>query len=350
MARATEGTVNHTVRADEVGVRVDVLIAEAGLLPSRAFVQKLIERNCVRVNGQTVTKRYKPCSGDRIQIEIPPSESSDLIAEDLPLDIRFEDESLIVLSKAAGMVVHPAHGHWSGTLVHALLGYSDDLGTLAGDERPGIVHRLDKDTSGLMIVAKNDDVQRALQSMIKQRLVERRYIALVHGRIVPDTGLIDAPIGRHPKEPRKMWVSDAARARQAVTSFSTLERFEAGGLDDGYTLVECKLQTGRTHQIRVHMAYIQHPVVGDPLYGRRKLKDDLGLERQFLHSWTIGFDHPLTGERVELTEPLPADLAAALASIADRTDGKTPRGVEVQAALAASEAAAAAATAATVAD
>jgi len=132
-----------------------------------------------------------------------------------------------------------------------------------------------------------------------------------------------------------MWVSDAAHARQAVTSFSTLERFEAGGLDDGYTLVECKLQTGRTHQIRVHMAYIQHPVVGDPLYGRRKLKDDLGLERQFLHSWTIGFDHPLTNERVEVTEPLPADLAKALASISDRSDGKTPRGVEVDALLAA---------------
>ena len=337
MARPTDGTVSHTVRADEAGARVDVLIAETGLLPSRAFAQKLIERNCVRVNGQTVTKRYKPCSGDRILIEIPPSESSDLIAEDVHLDIRFEDESLIVLSKAAGMVVHPAHGHWSGTLVHALLGYSDDLGTLAGEERPGIVHRLDKDTSGLMIVAKKDDVQRALQSMIKQRLVERRYIALVHGRIVPDTGLIDAPIGRHPKEPKKMWVSDAAHARQAVTSFSTLERFEAGGLDDGYTLVECKLQTGRTHQIRVHMAYIQHPVVGDPLYGRRKLKDDLGLERQFLHSWTIAFDHPLTNERVEVTEPLPADLTKALASISDRSDGKTPRGVEVDALLAAAE-------------
>ncbi len=331
MSRATEGTVTHTVRADEAGGRVDVLIAEIGLLPSRAFAQKLIERNCVSVNGQTVTKRYKPCGGDRIQIEIPPSESSELIAEDIALDVRFEDESLIVLSKAAGMVVHPAHGHWSGTLVHALLGYSDDLGTLAGDERPGIVHRLDKDTSGLMIVAKNDDVQRALQSMIKQRLVDRRYLSLVHGRIVPDTGLIDAPIGRHPKEPKKMWVSDAAQARQAVTSFSTLERFEAGGVDDGYTLVECKLQTGRTHQIRVHMAYIQHPVVGDPLYGRRKIKEDLGLERQFLHSWTIGFDHPVTGERIELTEPLPADLIGALAVIAGRSDGRTPRGVGVEA-------------------
>jgi 23S rRNA pseudouridine1911/1915/1917 synthase len=317
------------VRGDEAGGRIDAFIAEAGLLPSRALAQKLIEKNCVRVNGQTVTKRYKPRPGDRISIEIPPMQPSEIEAEDIALDIRFEDEYLIVLSKQAGLVVHPAHGNWTGTLVNALLAHSSDLGTLSGEERPGIVHRLDKDTSGLMLVAKNDDVQRALQSQIKQRLVDRRYVALVHGRMVPDTGLIDAPIGRHPKEPRKMWVSDAGGARQAVTSFFTLERFEAGGLDDGYTLVECKLQTGRTHQIRVHMAYIQHPVVGDPLYGRRKLKEDLGLSRQFLHSWQIGFDHPVTGERIELTEPLPADLATALREIADRDDGLTQRGTEV---------------------
>ena len=321
--------VSHTVRGDEAGARVDVLIAEQGLLPSRALAQKLIERNCVRVNGQTVTKRYKPRGGDRITIEIPPMQESELVAEDVELDIRFEDESLIVLSKPAGMVVHPAHGHWSGTLVHALLGHSDDLGTLAGEERPGIVHRLDKDTSGLMIVAKNDDVQRALQSAIKQRLVERRYVTLVHGRIVPDTGLVDAPIGRHPKDPRKMWVSDASGARQAVTSFRTLERFEAGGYDDGYTLVECKLQTGRTHQIRVHMAYIKHAVVGDPLYGRCRLKEDLGLTRQFLHSYSLAFDHPVTGERIALVDPLAPDLADALRSIADRSDGRTAAGDEV---------------------
>lgn len=329
MSKRDEGRINHTVRGDEAGGRIDVLISDIGLLPSRALAQKLIERNCVRVNGQTVTKRYKPRGGDRISIEMPVMEASELVAEDVELDVRFEDESLIVLSKPAGMVVHPAHGHWSGTLVHALLGHSDDLGTLAGEERPGIVHRLDKDTSGLMIVAKNDDVQRALQSAIKQRLVDRRYVTLVHGRIVPDTGLIDAPIGRHPKEPKKMWVSDAGGARQAVTSFRTLERFEPGAVDDGYTLVECKLQTGRTHQIRVHMAYIQHPVVGDPLYGRRKLKEDLGLERQFLHSYSLGFEHPVTGERVELLDPLPTDLATALRSIGDRSDGRTVVGDEI---------------------
>ncbi|MDO8963865.1 MAG: RluA family pseudouridine synthase [Coriobacteriia bacterium] len=329
MKNSDRGSATHTVRGEEAGGRIDVFVAEVGLVPSRALVQKLIERNCVRVNGQTVTKRYKVRGGDRISVELPPMEPSELIAEDVPLDIRFEDEYMIVLSKAAGMVVHPSHGHWSGTLVHALLAHSDDLSTLAGEERPGIVHRLDKDTSGLMMVAKNDDVQRALQSMIQQRLVNRRYAALVHGRIVPDTGLVDAPIGRHAKDPRKMWVSDAGGSRQAVTSFRTLERFEAGGLDDGYTMIECKLQTGRTHQIRVHMAYIQHAVVGDPLYGRIKLKEDLGLTRQFLHSYSLEFEHPVTGELIALVEPLPEDLAGALRSIEDRSDGRTVHGDEV---------------------
>jgi 23S rRNA pseudouridine1911/1915/1917 synthase len=323
------GLMVHTVRGDEVGSRIDVLIAEVDLVASRALAQKLIERNCVRVNGQTVNKRYKVRSGDRITVEFPPMQPSDLVPEDVELDVRFEDDDMIVLSKPAGMVVHPAHGHWSGTLVHALLAHSDDLGTLAGDERPGIVHRLDKDTSGLMMVAKNDDAQRALSSGIQQRLVDRRYVTLVHGRIVPDTGLIDAPIGRNPKDRQKQWVSDAAGSRHAVTSFRVLERFEAGATDDGYTLVECKLQTGRTHQIRVHLAYIQHAVVGDPLYGRRRLKDDLGLTRQFLHSYSLQFDHPRTGDSISLIDPLAADLAVALRSIADRSEGRTPAGDEI---------------------
>jgi 23S rRNA pseudouridine1911/1915/1917 synthase len=323
------GLLTHTVRGDDVGSRIDVMLAEVDLVASRALAQKLIERNCVRVNGQTVNKRYKVRSGDQVTVEFPPMQPSDLVAEDVALDIRFEDGDMIVLSKPAGMVVHPAHGHWSGTLVNALLAHSDDLGTLAGEERPGIVHRLDKDTSGLMMVAKNDDAQRALSSGIQQRLIDRRYLALVHGRIVPDSGLIDAPIGRNAKDRQKMWVSDAAGARHAVTSFRVLERFEAGAVDDGYTLIECKLQTGRTHQIRVHCAYIQHPVVGDPLYGRRRLKDDLGLTRQFLHSYSLTFDHPRTGERISITDPLPSDLASALDSIGDRTDGRTAVGDEI---------------------
>lgn len=320
------GILTHTVRGDEAGERIDVVVSWLEKIPSRAIAQKLIERNCVRVNGQTVTKRYKVRGGDKVRVEIPPMEPSELEAQDIPLDVRFEDDDMIVLSKPAGMVVHPAHGNWSGTLVNALLAHSDDLGTLAGEERPGIVHRLDKDTSGLMMVAKNDEAQAALSSAIRQRLVDRRYAALVHGRIAPDTGLVDAPIGRHPKDPRKMWVTDVAGARQAVTSFTVLERFEAGARDDGYTLVECKLQTGRTHQIRVHMAFIDHAVVGDPLYGRGRLKEDLGLTRQFLHSYRLSFEHPVSGERIDLTDPLPPDLRSALASVAERSEGRTAAG------------------------
>ena len=321
--------LTHTVRSDEAGDRVDVLIATSGLLPSRAVAQKLIEANCVTVNGQTVNKRYKARGGDRISIEVPLAEHSEMLPEAIPLDVRFEDGSLIVLSKQAGLVVHPAHGHWTGTLVNALLAHSSELGTVAGNERPGIVHRLDKDTSGLMLVAKDDDVQRALQSAIKQRLVDRRYIALVHGRIVPDSGLIDAPIGRDTKDHRRMTVTEAGGSRQAVTSFRTLERFDAGAVDDGYTLIECKLQTGRTHQIRVHAAYIKHPVVGDPLYGRKRLKEDLGLPRQFLHSYALSFDHPVTGLHIDVVDPLPSDLVAALGSIVDRSEGRTAAGEEV---------------------
>ena len=323
------GILTHTVRGAEADSRIDVLLSESGLLPSRALAQKLIERNCVRVNGQTVNKRQKVRGGDRITVEIPPLQPSDVQPEDVALDVRFEDDHLIVLSKPAGMVVHPAQGHWSGTLVNALLAHSGDLGTLAGDERPGIVHRLDKDTSGLMLVAKNDDTQRALSSAIQQRLVDRRYLALVRGRIVPDSGLVDAPIGRHSKDRQKMWVSDAAGSRQAVTSFRVLERFEAGMADDGYTLVECKLQTGRTHQIRVHMAYIDHAVVGDPLYGRRRIKEDLGLTRQFLHAYSLALEHPVDGRALHLLDPLPEDLAGALESLADRSEGRTAAGAEV---------------------
>jgi 23S rRNA pseudouridine1911/1915/1917 synthase len=323
------GIITHTVRGDESGERIDILVGELERIPSRSIAQRLIERNCVCVNGQTVTKRYKVHPGDRIRVEIPPIEASGLEAEAIPLDVRYEDDDLIVLSKAAGMVVHPAHGNWTGTLVNALLAHSDDLGTLAGDERPGIVHRLDKDTSGLMMVAKNDEAQTALSSAIRQRLVDRRYVALVHGRIAPDTGLVDAPIGRNPKDPRKMWVTDAGGARQAVTSFRVLERFECTASDDGYTLVECKLQTGRTHQIRVHMAFIDHPIVGDPVYGRRRVKEDLGLTRQFLHAYRLSFDHPRRDEVVSLTDALPDDLSDALASIRDRFEGRTAAGDEV---------------------
>ncbi|MBA4370434.1 MAG: RluA family pseudouridine synthase [Coriobacteriaceae bacterium] len=320
---------SHTVREKEAGVRLDQLLAELEPVHSRSFAQKLIARDLVRVNGEIVSKRHIVRPGERITFEIPPAEPSELEPEAIPLDIRFEDEHLIVLSKPAGLVVHPAQGHWSGTLVHALLAHSRQLGSLAGDDRPGIVHRLDKDTTGLMMVAKTDAVQAALSDAIKIRAVSRRYITLVHGYIASDTGLVDGPIARHPKDRMRMAVVDSPQSRQAVTSFGVLERFTAGTYDDGFTLVECRLHTGRTHQVRVHMAFIDHPVVGDQLYGRRNAKADLGLRRQFLHAYRITFEHPVTGETVDLTDRLPEDLRAVLDPLADLSMGRTAAGDEV---------------------
>jgi 23S rRNA pseudouridine1911/1915/1917 synthase len=319
----------HVVTPDEAGQRLDALLGGLEFLVSRSAASRLIDGGNVVVDGEVVAKKHSVRAGERIEIEVPPYDRGDLIAEDIPLDIRFEDEHMIVLSKQAGLVVHPAEGHWTGTLVHALLAHSDELGTLQGDDRPGIVHRLDKDTSGLMMVAKTDQAQVALQEAIKIRAVDRRYLTLVHGRIAPDSGMIDAPLGRDPRERMKMTVSDSPNAKQSVTTFRALERFEAGPFDDGFTLLECKLYTGRTHQIRVHMAYINHPCVGDPIYGQRKLKADLGLERQFLHAFRLAFTHPITGEELFFVDPLPADLAGPLNLIAGYSAGRTAAGDEV---------------------
>lgn len=321
--------LTHNVRGDEAGSRLDVLLAQVELAPSRSAAQKLLADGCVRVNGEIASKRHLVRAGERIEVFAPLEDELTLEAEDIPLDIRYEDEHLIVLSKPAGLVVHPARGHSSGTLVHALLAHTDDLGTQAGDERPGIVHRLDKDTSGLMMVAKTDETQIALSEALKIRSVERRYVTLVHGYIAPDSGIIDAPLARHPKDRMRMAVSDHPDAKQSVTTFRVLERFMAGTHDDGYTLVECKLYTGRTHQIRVHMLYIKHPVVGDPMYGRNRPKADLGLDRQFLHAYRIAFEHPATGEPIDLLDPLPEDLARRLRELEPESMGRTGAGDEV---------------------
>lgn len=321
--------VTHNVRADEAGMRLDILLGQLDVLPSRSAAQRLLAGGYVRVNGEIAHKRHITRPGERIDVYPAPAEESVLEAEDIPLDIRFEDAHLIVLCKPAGLVVHPARGHSTGTLVHALLGHTGELGTQQGDERPGIVHRLDKDTSGLMMVAKDDETQVALSEALKVRSVERRYVTLVHGYIAPDTGIIDAPLARHPKDRLRMAVSDHPDAKQAVSTLRVLERFNAGRYDDGYTLVECKLYTGRTHQIRVHMQYIKHPVVGDPLYGRNHPKADLGLGRQFLHAYRIAFDHPITGERIDLTDALPADLAGPLRALEPESLGRTAAGDEV---------------------
>jgi 23S rRNA pseudouridine1911/1915/1917 synthase len=319
----------HVVSDAEQGTRLDTLLGSLGFLSSRSAGARLIDEGLVLVDGAAVSKRYSVRAGERIEVEVPPRGSSQLIPEDIPLDIRFEDEHMIVLSKQAGLVVHPAQGHWSGTLVHALLAHADDLGTMQGDDRPGIVHRLDKDTSGLMMVAKSDHAQVALQEAIKIRSVDRRYLALVHGWIAPDTGLIDAALARDPKERMRMGVSDRWDAKQSVTTFRVLERFEAGAHDDGFTLLECKLYTGRTHQIRVHMAYIKHPCVGDPVYGLGRTKADLGLERQFLHAYRLELEHPVTGEQLRFIDPLPEDLGERLKALQSLSTGRTEAGREV---------------------
>ncbi len=319
----------HVVAPDETGMRLDVLLGSLEFLASRSAAAKLIEDGLVLVDGGSVPKKHVVKTGERIEVEIPPYDRGDLVAEDIPLDIRFEDDHMIVLSKQAGLVVHPAQGNWTGTLVHALLAHSDELGTLQGDDRPGIVHRLDKDTSGLMMVAKSDEAQVALQEAIKIKSIDRRYLTLVHGRIAPDSGMIDAPLGRDPRERMKMAVSDSATAKQSVTTFRVLERFEAGTHDDGFTLIECKLYTGRTHQIRVHMAYIDHPCVGDQVYGQRRLKADLGLTRQFLHSYRLELTHPVTGEPLFFVDPPPEDLSSRLAGLGEYSAGRTAAGDEV---------------------
>jgi len=326
---ATSDYFEHVVAEHERGTRLDALVGTLGVVPSRSAAARLVDQGLVLVDGRAEAKKYAVREGERIEIEVPPYDRGELVAEDIPLDIRFEDDHMIVLSKQAGLVVHPAQGHWTGTLVHALLAHSDELGTLQGEERPGIVHRLDKDTTGLMMVAKTDLAQVRLQEAIKVRSIDRRYITLVHGWIAPDTGLVDAPLSRDGRDRLKMGVSDRAEAKQSVTTFRVLERFDAGAHDDGFTLLECKLYTGRTHQIRVHMAYIKHPCVGDQLYGVGRPKADLGLERQFLHAYRLELTHPVTGEELLFIDPPPYDLQSRLDAIADLSRGRTAAGTEV---------------------
>lgn len=319
----------HIVRSAEAGSRIDRLLGNRGEFVSRSAAARLLDEGLVTVNGLVASKCHVTRAGEKISAILPARDELEIVPEMIPLDIRHEDDDIIVLSKQAGLVVHPAYGNWTGTLVNALLAHSQELGTLQGWDRPGIVHRLDKDTTGLMVVAKNDEVQAALVEAIKIRAVDRRYITLVHGYIAPDTGLIDAPIARDPKDRTRMAVSSSVLAKQAVTTFSVLERFSAGRLDDGYTLVECKLYTGRTHQIRVHMSYTTHPVVGDPVYGLRKERASRGLQRQFLHSYRLTFDHPATGAQLSFADCLPKDLADFLIELGPESMGRTTKGERI---------------------
>lgn len=326
----------HTITADEAGMRLDAALASAGCYPSRSAAAKHIEAGTVFVNGDTPQKRTIVEEGDTIVYE--EHVEDDIVAlygQEIPLDVRYEDDEIIVISKQRGLICHPSHNHADQTLVNALIHHygHQNLAHVQGEDRPGIVHRLDGDTSGLMICAKDDSAGDAMQFAIRMKNVDRRYIALVHGLIAADTGEIDAPIARNHKTGSTMRVSGDPSAREALTSFRVLERFEAGNRDDGYTLVECKLFTGRTHQIRVHMQYIHHCIVGDPLYGSHGPHAQLKLDRQFLHSYRLGFEHPSTHEYLAFTDYLPGDLAAALSRLDGRSLGRTPAGDEVMNAL-----------------
>ena len=325
--------VRYLVTSLDAGVRLDQFLGNQDACPSRSACAKLIESGAVDVNGETCySKKQVVVEGDRIEVDLPEvRDPGALEPQAIPLDIRYEDDYLIVLSKQRGLVCHPAHGHESGTLANALVYHCgiDHLGTLQGEDRPGIVHRLDRDTSGLMLAAKDDDTQRALQDLIRLRTLDRRYVALCHGYIAMDSGTINTGIARSTRDRVKMAVSDDPFARQAITTFKVLERFEAERGDEGYTLVECHLYTGRTHQIRVHMRHINHALAGDPLYGKGSERANLGLTRQFLHSWRVKFTHPVTGRDIELHDELPWDLAAAYDEIADRSMGRTEAGDEI---------------------
>lgn len=298
----------YKITADEAGERLDVLAARHSGL-SRARIQKLVEQEMIHLDGRPASKADLPAGGMILEIEIPEPTESALTAQDIPLDIKFEDHDMIVLSKPAGLVVHPAPGHASGTLVNALLSHTRGLSGVGGTDRPGIVHRLDKDTSGLILVAKTDAAHHGLSNQLKNRTIGKTYTALVRGKLPADSGVVNEPIGRHPKDRKKMAVAPK-RGRLAETRWRVIEQLK------GYTLVEISLMTGRTHQIRVHMLHLGHPVAGDPLYGGGDKADTaLGLKRQFLHASAITFNHPLTGERMTFHDDLPKDLTEALARL-----------------------------------
>jgi 23S rRNA pseudouridine1911/1915/1917 synthase len=277
--------------------RIDVFLTEKIPEHSRSYIQKLIKDGLVLVNGEKVKPNFKVKPGCVIDVTIPPPQEISLQPEPMELDIVYEDDDIVVVNKPQGMVVHPAPGNYSGTLVNALLYSCDELSGIGGVIRPGIVHRLDKDTSGLLVVAKNDAAHRSLAQQIRDRTLKRVYWCIVEKNIKEDKGVINAPIGRHPTNRKKMAVVNLPTAKPAITHFKVLERFGE------YTLVEARLETGRTHQIRVHMAYIGHPVVGDSVYGSRKQK--FNLKGQVLHAKKLGLIHPSTGEYMEFEAPLP---------------------------------------------
>ncbi len=296
----------YEVREEDAQKRLDVFLAGEAEDYSRSHIQRLVGEGRATVNGVIVRASYKVKQGDLVRLEIPEPEGLETKAEKIPLNIYYEDNDVIVLNKPRGMVVHPAAGNYSGTVVNALLYHCRDLSGINGVLRPGVVHRLDKDTSGLIMVAKNDAAHVSLARQLKDRQITRIYLALVHGKVKEPSGVIDAPIGRDPKNRQKMAVVHK-NSKHAVTNYRVLSRYA------GYTLLRLKLETGRTHQIRVHLSYIGHPVVGDLKYGPSR--PHFNLAGQFLHAAVIGFKHPRTGAYLEFEAPLPDELEAILSGL-----------------------------------
>jgi 23S rRNA pseudouridine1911/1915/1917 synthase len=289
--------------AARAGIRLDRYIADECPELSRSYIQKLINEGYITVNDAVVKRSFRLNIGDKVSVIIPPPTAPSLLAEEIPLNIVYEDSDLLVVDKPAGLTVHPAPGHPSHTLVNAILAHYPQLSGVSSPGRPGIVHRLDKNTSGLMVVAKNDAAQQNLSAQIKARSVAKRYLVLVVGHLSPERGIIEAPIGRDPGNRKRMAV--VSSGREARTQYRVVKYI------DNYTLLEVSLETGRTHQIRVHLAAIGYPVVGDEVYGTRSPF----LKRQFVHAHHLGFRLPSTGEYVEFSSELPSDLEEALKRI-----------------------------------
>ncbi|SHJ89968.1 RluA family pseudouridine synthase [Hespellia stercorisuis] len=277
--------------------RIDKFLADKMPETSRSYIQKIIKDSLVTVNGKNVKSNYKVSAGDQVSLQMPEPEVPDIVPEDIPLDVLYEDSDILVVNKPKGMVVHPSAGHFSGTLVNAILFHcKDNLSGINGVMRPGIVHRIDMDTTGSLIICKNDMAHRALADQLKEHSITRKYHAIVHGSITVEEGTVDAPIGRHPVDRKKMSVV-AKNGKEAVTHYRVLEHFQ------NYTYIECQLETGRTHQIRVHMSSIGHPILGDTVYGPSK--SPYHLQGQTLHAKVLGIIHPRTGEYMEFDAPLP---------------------------------------------
>ncbi len=291
---------NKVLQVEEfVGERIDKFLSCRLEEVSRSYIQKLIKEGHVSVNGKPVKANYKLGADDEICLEIPEAKEPDILPEDIPLDILYEDQDILVVNKPKGMVVHPAAGHYSGTLVNALMYHcKDSLSGINGVMRPGIVHRIDMDTTGSLLVCKNDEAHRILAEQLKEHTIRREYHAIVYGNLKDDAGTIDAPIGRHPVDRKKMSINHK-NGKRAVTHYEVLERF------GNFTYIRCRLETGRTHQIRVHMASLHHPLLGDDVYGPSSKPSFSGLKGQVLHAKILGIHHPSTGEYMEFDAPLP---------------------------------------------